>query len=171
MTVVTIQFSNRIFNSHAPHYCLGTYTEFSQSSTELLNPHTLTTLLLTLHLLTGYKMYPDMEFSWTIPTLVQSNNLSYFFYLFNEVPLKQNNHSPHILLFTYGTFFSNPTEPFCTHRRWSICPTAKDSKIDWKYCQCPELVCKDHSIKTIHIKCDNYKEQSHKTQISFTFTF
>jgi len=43
----------------------------------------------------------------------------------------------------------------------SICPKTKDRKTDWKCCQCSEWVYKDHSIKTIHIKCDNWKEQSY----------
>ena len=52
-------------------------------------------------------------------------------------------------------FFSNPTIPICTHGRCSIFPTANGRKTDWKCCQCSEWLCKDHSIETIHIKCDN----------------
>jgi len=41
-------------------------------------------------------------------------------------------------------------------------PKAKDSKTDWKCCQCSKWVCKDHSvIKTIQVKCDNFKDQSY----------
>ena len=47
------------------------------------------------------------------------------------------------------------------HGRWSICPTGKDRKTDWKCCQCSEWVCKDHSINTIQITCENCKEQSY----------
>ena len=43
----------------------------------------------------------------------------------------------------------------------SICPTAKDRKTDWKCCQSSEWVCKDHSLKTIKIKCDICEEQSY----------
>ena len=45
--------------------------------------------------------------------------------------------------------------------RCSVCPSAKDRKTDWKCCQCSEWVCKEHSIKTIQITCDNCKEQSY----------
>ena len=77
-------------------------------------------------------MYPGVKFSSTI--LAGTVQQSYqFFCLFIEVPLTQNNHnSAHILLFTYGMFFSNPTGPFCAHRRCLICPTVKDRKTDWK---------------------------------------
>jgi hypothetical protein len=69
----------------------------------------------TLRLLTGYKMYPGLEFSWTF--LAGTEKQSYqFFYLFIEVPLTQHNHhSAHILFFTCGMFLSNQTGPFCTH--------------------------------------------------------
>jgi hypothetical protein len=30
-------------------------------------------------------------------------------------------------------------------------------------------VCKDRSIKTVQIKCDNYREQSYWRQLLFTF--
>ena len=60
---------------------------------------------LTLHLLIRYKMYPGVEFCWTLLTGTEEQSYQ-FFYLFIEVPLTENNHhSAHILLFTYGTFF------------------------------------------------------------------
>ena len=65
----------------------------------------------------------------------------------------------------------NPTGPFCTHGRFSICPAAKDRKTDWKCCQCLEWVCKDHLIMTIQLKCDSCKEQSYCRQISYAFMF
>ena len=39
----------------------------------------------------------------------------------------------------------------------------QNRKTDWKWCQCLEWVCKDHSIKTIQIQitCDSCKEQSY----------
>jgi len=46
------------------------------------------------------------------------------------------------------------------HGRCYICQTAKHRKIHWKSCHCSEWVCKDHSIKTIQITCNNCKEQS-----------
>ena len=64
-----------------------------------------------------------------------------------------------LLCSMYATFFLNPTGSFCTHVS-SICPTAKDRKTDWKYCQCSESVCKDHCITTVQITCNNWREQS-----------
>ena len=55
--------------------------------------------------------------------------------------------------------------------RCSICPTAKGRKTDRKCCQESEWVCKDRSIKTIQITCDNCKEQSYWRQVSFTLMF
>ena len=55
---------------------------------------------------------------------------------------------------------TNVIGPFCTHGRCSVCPTATDRNSDWKCCQCSEWVCKNHCIKTVQIKCDNFKEQS-----------
>jgi hypothetical protein len=61
--------------------------------------------ILSFRILTEYKMYRGVEFSWKI-SLVYSNNLTIFFCLFIEVSLTQNNyHSARILLFTYGVFF------------------------------------------------------------------
>jgi hypothetical protein len=66
-------------------------------------------------LLIGYKMYLGSEFSWTF--LAGTEKQSYqFFYLFILVPLTQHNHhSAHILFFTCGMCFSNPTGRNCTH--------------------------------------------------------
>ena len=44
--------------------------------------------------------------------------------------------------------------------RCSVCPAAKDRKIDWKCCEGSGWVCKNRCIKTIQITCDNCKEQS-----------
>ena len=44
--------------------------------------------------------------------------------------------------------------------RCSGCTTAKDRRADWKYCRCSEWVCKNHSVKTVQTKCDNWQEQS-----------
>jgi hypothetical protein len=41
--------------------------------------------------------------------------------------------------------------------RFSICPTAKERKIDWKCCQCSERVSKGHYIQTVQITSDNCK--------------
>jgi hypothetical protein len=81
----------------------------------LRDPGVDTRIILTLRLLTGYKMYPGLEFSRTF--LAGTEKQSYqFFYLFIAVPLTQHNHhSAHILFFTCGIIFSNPTGPLCTH--------------------------------------------------------
>jgi hypothetical protein len=47
------------------------------------------------------------------------------------------------------------------HGKCSIGPTAKDRKTDWKCCQCPEWVCKYHSMKTIKKTCNNCNEHSY----------
>jgi len=52
--------------------------------------------------------------------------------------MQNNYHLGHMLHFTYGMFFSNPTGPFCTYGRCSICSAAKDRKTDQKCCQCSE---------------------------------
>jgi len=46
------------------------------------------------------------------------------------------------------------------HGRCYIHPTAKHRETDWKSCHCSEWVCKDYSIKTLQITCNNCKEQS-----------
>jgi hypothetical protein len=35
------------------------------------------------------------------------------------------------------------------HEKFSVCPTAKDRKTNWKCCQCSGCMCKDHSVETI----------------------
>jgi hypothetical protein len=71
----------------------------------MLSHYIILACCLPLHLLTGYKMYPGLEFSWTF--LAGTEKQSYqFFYLFVEVPLTQHNrHSAHILFFTCALFF------------------------------------------------------------------
>jgi hypothetical protein len=57
-------------------------------------------------------MYSGVESSPTILAGIEQHSYQ-IFYMFTEVPLTQNNHHPvHILFFTYGMFFSNPTGPF-----------------------------------------------------------
>jgi hypothetical protein len=51
------------------------------------------------------------------------------------------------------------------HGRCSVCPTAKDRRIDWKFCHCSKCVYKNHSVKTIQIKCGTCQEQSQYRQI------
>ena len=94
-------------------------------------------------------------------SLVLSNNLTNF----SICSLKSHWHKiitiQHIYCFLCMVFFFNPNGPFCTLGRCSVCPKFKDTKTDWKCCQCSEWVCKDHSIKTIQIKCDICKAQSY----------
>jgi hypothetical protein len=51
--------------------------------------------------------------------------------------------------------------------RCSICPAAKDRRTDWKYWQCSEWVCKNHTVKKIQIKCENFQQQSDKFHSHF----
>jgi hypothetical protein len=51
--------------------------------------------------------------------------------------------------------------------RCAICPTGKDRRTDWKHWQCLECVCKNHTVKTIQIKCKNFQELSGKIHLHF----
>ena len=116
--------------------------------------------LLSLRLLTGYKMYPGVEFSCTSLAGIVCQSYQ-FFYFFIEVPLRQNNHTAHILLYTYGRFFKAQLDHFVPMEGAPFVQQLRTEKTDWICCQCSEWVYKDHSIKTIQIKCDNCKEQSY----------
>jgi hypothetical protein len=108
-------------------------------------------ITLTLRLLTGYKMYPGLESSWTITA--GTEKLSYqFFYLFILVPLSQrtgNRHSAHILLFTCRMFFLNPTGPLCT----------QVSKNGFKYVLCQNFLHKSPNIQELQ----GHHQQPHNT--------
>jgi hypothetical protein len=69
-------------------------------------------IYLTLCLLTGYKMYPGLEFSWTF--LAGTEKQCYqFLCLFIAVPLTQHNHHlAHLLFFTCGMFSQTQLDHF-----------------------------------------------------------
>jgi hypothetical protein len=73
----------------------------------IISEHTMP-LLLTLHSLIGYKMYPGLEFSWTF--LAGTKKQCYqFVYLFIPVPLTQHNHQSSYIVFYVWCSFLNPT--------------------------------------------------------------
>jgi len=56
-------------------------------------------------------------------------------------------------------FFQIQPDHFVSMESVLFVQQLRTEKTDWKFCQCTEWVCKDHSIKTVQTKCDNCKKQ------------